>query len=171
VEGQLDLVSDNRSAAVATVFTTEDSVVASPSAPSIRAPTSGLSRSSGESRVPVLTQSGARSRVGLRDGVGKPSGRARCGRQPAESCSSGRGSLFSCAAWPIWVTTRCEPRTKPRLPGRAASKTCREDQVVCRVCEATHRGSIDRSITVGLIETGRGSPRALVPLLAGWHIA
>jgi hypothetical protein len=134
--------------------------VASPSAPSIRAPTSGLSRSSGESRVPVLTQSGARSRVGLRDGVGKPSGRARCGRQPAESCSSGRGSLFSCAAWPIWVTTRCEPRTKPRLPGRAASKTCREDQVVCMVCEATHRGSIDRSITVGLIETGRGSPRA-----------
>lgn len=58
-----------------------------------------------------------------------------------------------------------------RLPGHAASKTCREDQVVCRVCEATHRGSIDRSVTVGLIEIGRGSSRALVPLLAGWHIA
>ena len=39
-----------------------------------------------------------------------------------------------------------------RLPGCAASQTCREDQVVCRVCEATHRGSIDRSVTVGLSE-------------------
>jgi hypothetical protein len=33
--------------------------------------------------------------VGLWDGVGEPSGRARCGRQPAESCSSRSGSLFA----------------------------------------------------------------------------